>query len=107
MPLKKHVRTIDLAGHGVFCLLTGIGGDKWKTATQSVSKDLRVEIKSYGIGWGQDYLDVCRDWEKKREVEEDGAILVRPDRSLCWRAMQVDGDCTKKLSEVMKTLLGG
>lgn len=106
MPLKNHVSTIDLAGHGVFCLLTGIGGEQWKEAAQSVSQDLGVEIRAYGIGWGQDYEDVYRDWEKKREVEEDGAILVRPDRFVCWRAMQLDGDCTKTLSEVMKTVLG-
>jgi hypothetical protein len=39
-------------------------------------------------------------------VEEEGAILVRPDRYICWRAMQLDGDCTKKLSAVMKRVLG-
>jgi len=106
MPLKSHVSTIDLAGHGVFCLLTGIGGAKWKEAAQSVGQDLDVVIRSYGIGWGEDYEDVYRDWEKKREVEEDGAVLVRPDRFICWRAMQVEVDCEKKLSEVMKTVLG-
>jgi hypothetical protein len=105
-PSKKHVSTIDLAGHGVFCLLTGIGGDGWKEAAKSVGKELGVEIRSYGVGWAQDYEDVYRDWEKKREVEEEGAILVRPDRYICWRAMQLDGDCTKKLSAVMKRVLG-
>jgi hypothetical protein len=72
-----------LAGHGVFCLLTGIGGDNWKAASQSVSRELGLEIRSHGIGWGQDYVDVYGDWEEKREVEEDGAILIRPDRFIC------------------------
>jgi hypothetical protein len=106
MPTKKHVSTIDVAGHGVFCLLTGIGGEQWKEAAKSVSTELGIDIRAYGIGWGQEYEDVYRDWEKKREIEEDGAILVRPDRYICWRAMQMDGDCTKKLSDVMRKLLG-
>lgn len=86
--------------------MTGVGGEQWKEAAQNVSKDLGAEIRAYGIGWAQDYEDVYRDGEKKREVEEDGAILVRPDRFICWRAMKVDGNCTKKLSEVMRTVLG-
>lgn len=106
VPSKKHVSTIDLAGHGVFCLLTGIGGKKWKEAAKSVNSELRVEVRAYGIGWGQEYVDVYRDWEKKREIEEDGAILVRPDRFTCWRAMQIDGDGAKKLSGVMRKILG-
>jgi hypothetical protein len=39
-----------------------------------VSKELGVEIRSYGIGWGEYYVDVYGDWEKKREVEGDGTI---------------------------------
>jgi len=58
------------------------------------------------IGWEQDYEDVYRDWEKEREVDEDGVILVMPDRYVCWRAVEADGDCTKKLMEVMRKVLG-
>jgi len=105
MPTKEHVSTIDLAGHGRFCLLTGIGGEKWKDAAQRVGQELGVEIASYSIGWGQDYEDVYRDWEKRKEVEEDGCILARPDRFVCWRAVSILDDCEGRLKEVMKKVL--
>ena len=62
MPLKQHTSTIDLAGHGRFTLLTGIGGEKWIEAAEKVGKGLGVEIKGYSIGWGQEWVDVYRDW---------------------------------------------
>ena len=105
LPTPDHTSTHDIAGHGVFCLLTGIGGDGWKTAAEKVSKELGVEIKSHSIGWNQDWEDVYRDWERKREVEEDGCVLIRPDRYVCWRAME-GGDEEDKLRKVMGKVLG-
>ncbi|KIV76891.1 hypothetical protein PV11_08740 [Exophiala sideris] len=106
MPEKEHTSTIDLAGHGQFCLITGIGGEKWIDAAQKVSQQYGVEIKAYSIGWGQEYVDVYRDWERRREIEEDGCILVRPDRFVAWRSMKLSDDCDQKLGEVMKAVLG-
>jgi hypothetical protein len=101
----KAFSTIDLAGKGSFCLLTGAGGDKWKTAAESVSKSLGITINRYSIGWKQDYEDVYSDWARCREVEEDGCVLVRPDRFVAWRSTRLAPDCTSKLEEVMKTVL--
>jgi 2-polyprenyl-6-methoxyphenol hydroxylase-like FAD-dependent oxidoreductase len=97
--------TIDLAGHGGFCLLTGPGGEAWKEAAGEVGKVLGVDIKAYSIGWKQDYEDVYFDWEKRREVEEDGCVLVRPDRFVAWRSKAMVGDARAKLEEVMRKVL--
>jgi hypothetical protein len=42
---SKLVSTIDLAGHGHFTLLTGIGGGQWKTACDQVLAKMGVPIK--------------------------------------------------------------
>ncbi|KAK3386868.1 FAD binding domain-containing protein [Podospora didyma] len=97
--------TIDIAGHGSFCLLTGPGGEAWKEAAAKVAADLAVEIKSFSIGWKEDYEDVYFDWAKRREVEEDGCVLVRPDNFVAWRSRSMIGDPKAKLEEVMKTVL--
>lgn len=68
----KKFSTIDLAGHGKFCLLTGIGGEWWKSEAEAVGKSPGVEIMCYPIGWTQDYKDVYFDWARRREVQEDG-----------------------------------
>lgn len=106
----KQISTIDLAGHGCFCLLTGIGGDAWKAAAKQVSEELGLDkagvgIRAYSIGWCQDWEDVYGDWEERREVEEDGCLLVRPDRFVAWRSSELLPDCTGRLREVMRRLL--
>lgn len=62
MPLKKPVSTLDLAGNGRFCLFTGVGGDRWIEAANRVGSELGLEVKSYMIGWGQEWVDVYRIW---------------------------------------------
>jgi hypothetical protein len=49
---------------------------------------------------------VYGDWERRREVEEDGCVLVRPDRTVCWRSEQMQEDCDGKLLAVLKAILG-
>lgn len=101
----KQFSTIDLAGHGAFCLLTGIGGEKWKDAALKVSQMLQVEMKAYAIGWRQDYEDVYFDWARRREVAENGCILVRPDRFVAWRSASMIPGCEEKLLRVMRSIL--
>lgn len=101
----KPISTIDLAGHGCFCLLTGLGGDNWARAASEVSNQLSIEVRCYSIGWCQDYEDVYFDWAKLREVEEDGCVLVRPDRFVAWRAPSLVEDCTAKLKSVISAVL--
>jgi hypothetical protein len=102
------VSTIDLAGHGAFTLLTGIGGDPWKTAADNVARALGVRLRVYTIGFRQDWEDAYFDWARIRGVEESGAVLARPDRFVAWRAAEVLGDsgaCEMKLVAVMRSIL--
>ncbi|KAJ9665023.1 hypothetical protein H2201_004888 [Coniosporium apollinis] len=101
----KQISTIDLAGHGAFCLLTGIGGDAWKEAALSVEKELDVRILCYSIGWCQDYEDVYGDWARRREVKEAGCILIRPDRFVAWRSVKIIENSEGKLLHVMRSIL--
>lgn len=99
------ISTIDLAGKGCFCLLTGPGGQQWKEAAQEVAKALELEIRAYSIGWGEDFEDVYFDWARRREVDEDGCVLIRPDRFVAWRSTECWVDCSPKLEEVMRRVL--
>ncbi|WPG97938.1 Hypothetical protein R9X50_00072100 [Acrodontium crateriforme] len=105
-PNQAPISTVDLAGNQRFCLLTGIGGDKWKQAAKEASKALGFEIVAYTIGWNQDWEDVYDDWARLREVDEDGCVLVRPDRTVGWRSMDNKGDCGQKLLSAMTSILG-
>jgi hypothetical protein len=102
---SQSISTVDLSGFGAFSLFTGHGGQAWKKAAAEVSVKLGVPINAYGIGWGLDYHDKYRDWVKKREVEEDGCLLVRPDNFVAWRSMKMIHDCEENLLHVLKTVL--
>jgi hypothetical protein len=102
----KRISTIDLTGHGNFTLLTGIGGRKaWAQAGAKIMENLQVPIVVYSIGYLEDYEDVYLDWARLREVEENGAVLVRPDRVVGWRSKSLPVLCEGKLFKVMCKLL--
>jgi hypothetical protein len=100
-----HSSTLDVAGKGRFTLFTGIGGDRWSDAALAVKRDMNVEIKVAGIGYGLEWEDIYLDWAEKRGVEEDGCVLVRPDYFVAWRA-QESGNEVKRLVNVMRAILG-
>lgn len=101
----KRFSTIDLAGHGQFSLFTGIGGEKWRIAAEKVSETLGIEIGVYSIGWRQDYEDVYFEWARRREVGESGCVLVRPDRFVAWRSMEMIDGPDEKLLLVVRSIL--
>lgn len=100
------VSTLDLCGHGAFTLLTGIGGDLWKAWASDLERKrpgLRVYV--YTIGWRQDYMDAYGDWAKIRGVDENGAVLVRPDHFVAWRSKRLPREGGKRLVEVLERIL--
>lgn len=101
----RPISTIDLAGKGGFTVLTGIGGEPWKEAAIKASEALSVPVVAYSIGFRQDWEDVYFDWEDIREIEEDGCILVRPDRFIAWRVSQMLGDPANALLNVLRKIL--
>jgi 2-polyprenyl-6-methoxyphenol hydroxylase-like FAD-dependent oxidoreductase len=100
------ISTIDLVGHGAFCLLTGVGGEKWRQAAAMAEEKFGLKVNVYSIGWRQDWEDVYGDWEERREVEEDGVILCRPDRTVCWRSMSMREDAIEAVTKVLGVVLG-
>ncbi|MBP6814550.1 MAG: FAD-dependent monooxygenase [Burkholderiaceae bacterium] len=78
----RRVSTLDLVGKGRFSLVTGLSGTAWTQAAQRLSAPwLRTVV--VGTAGAQDYY---YSWHKRREIEEAGALLVRPDGVVAWRA---------------------
>jgi 2,4-dichlorophenol 6-monooxygenase len=83
---RRKVSTLDLAGHGRFCLIVGIGGEPWAKAAATISTALGIDLPVYAVGYRCEYDDVLGDWAALREIDDRGALLVRPDRHIAWRA---------------------
>ncbi|HET6741834.1 MAG TPA: FAD-dependent monooxygenase [Kribbella sp.] len=100
------VSTLDVVGKGRFTMLTGIGGDAWVKAAQSVSEQLGVPIEPLVIGPGRELDDLYGDWARTREIPDDGCLLVRPDAHIAYRAFDQPDDATEALGQAMRSLLG-
>lgn len=97
--------TLDLAGKGRFSLFISWDGEGWRTGAKVVSEKLGIEIVVFAIGMGLEYEAVYRDWYNLREVEEDGCVLVRPDRFVARKSKALTKDCEADLERVMKSIL--
>lgn len=103
---QHKVSTLDLCGQGEFSLLTGIGGEAWKQAAAAVEETFGIELKVHVIGPGQIYEDPYGQFAHRRETAESGAILVRPDFIVGWRAQEVSTSATEDLVAAMAQILG-
>jgi 2,4-dichlorophenol 6-monooxygenase len=102
---SRKVSTLDLAPYTRFTLITGIAGQAWAGAADRVATALGVPLAAVVIGPGREVTDLYYDWARIREVGEDGAILVRPDKHVGWRAMSLADDPEAALRAALATLL--
>ena len=100
------VSTLDLAPYDTFTLITGIAGEAWAEAAEKVSRELNVPIKTVIIGPGREVTDIYYDWARVREIDEDGALLVRPDKFIGWRSMSLPDGPEQTLRNALTSLLG-
>ncbi|MFD0855764.1 FAD-dependent monooxygenase, partial [Actinomadura adrarensis] len=89
---QRRVPLFDLCGRGGFTLLTGPRGEVWREASDRVAEGLGVSVRVHTIGVGCDYEDSYGDYGAICAVAEDGAILVRPDHMIAWRAVEAGSD---------------
>ncbi|WP_370234023.1 MULTISPECIES: FAD-dependent oxidoreductase [Henriciella] len=102
----RKISTLDLAGQGRFTLLTGVSGkDSWSKAAQVASDALDIAIAVHAIGPGQAFEDPYGDWMSRRETAEDGALLVRPDNIVAYRAKTADGASGSGILDALNRIL--
>jgi 2-polyprenyl-6-methoxyphenol hydroxylase-like FAD-dependent oxidoreductase len=77
--------TIDLVG-GRFVLLTGRHGHGWRDAARAAADARRIPLDVYTIGNGGELAAVDGRFAQVYEIDEGGAVLVRPDGYVGWRA---------------------
>jgi 2,4-dichlorophenol 6-monooxygenase len=53
-----------------------------------------------------DLYDTRSDWLRHRQIESDGAILVRPDRFIAWRHPTSAEDPRAVLADPLRRILG-
>jgi putative polyketide hydroxylase len=100
----QRVSTLDLLGKG-FTLFTGGAGDAWLAAADSVSESLGVPIAVQRIGPNSGIGDIDGKWASITGLSGDGALLVRPDDFVGWRAETLPAAPESELRRVLSQIL--
>ncbi len=103
---KDEVSTLDLCGKGAFSVITGTGGEAWQGAAEAAAAEYGIAINTHVIGPGKTHEDPYGDFARLREIDENGALLVRPDFIVGWRSHTLPDDPTGALSGALASILG-
>jgi 2,4-dichlorophenol 6-monooxygenase len=96
----------DLVRPGRFLLIAGENGQQWCEAAGQLAGELSLPVDAVRIGHVDgDLYDPRCTWLRRREIESDGAILVRPDRFIAWRASSAADDPRGALTEALSQVL--
>jgi 2,4-dichlorophenol 6-monooxygenase len=97
--------TLDVTQHGMFSLVTGLSGQSWIAAANKLELPY---LRTVVIG-SPETKDSYHDWHRAREIDEAGALLVRPDGHVAWRhatTVHDDADAFHLLEQALTNLLG-
>ncbi len=81
----KQISTHDLYGSH-FVLLTDLAGQCWHEPLAKAASRLGLSVERYSIGQDQPYSDEEGSFLASYGISASGAILVRPDGFIAWRA---------------------
>jgi 2-polyprenyl-6-methoxyphenol hydroxylase-like FAD-dependent oxidoreductase len=97
----EQVSTLDLFGRD-FVLLAGSQSSAWQDAARDAASRLGVQLSVYRADDGSGDLEDAGDrFCSAYGISPEGAVLVRPDGFVAWRA----ADATGATREVMKSVL--
>jgi 2-polyprenyl-6-methoxyphenol hydroxylase-like FAD-dependent oxidoreductase len=99
----KRRSTLDLFGR-TFTLLTSPSGRRWADAASHAAERYGIQVDAHTIGTGGDFADVDGCWAGQYGVGDEGAVLVRPDGHVGWRAFD-SHDPEERLSSGLQELL--
>lgn len=80
------VSTIELGAPGRWLLFVDAEAERWRAALDGCSAVLARGVDVVQVGAGRALDDRTGRWSSLRGVGPEGAILVRPDRFVAWRA---------------------
>jgi 2,4-dichlorophenol 6-monooxygenase len=104
-PEQGRISTHDLITGDGFVLITGDEGTPWCDVADRVGKEHGIELRAVAIGVLGDFADPDGVWAATREIEDSGAILVRPDNHVAWRSLKSVDDPAATLADALARTL--
>ncbi len=97
----ERVSTLDLVPASGFTLISQGAHDAWADAVGSVAGVPVRHVRN-----AIDFTDPQGHWAGVCELEGDGALLVRPDQHVAWRATALPDDPARALAEAIDAVRG-
>ncbi|MFC8567083.1 FAD-dependent monooxygenase [Streptomyces sp. NPDC057245] len=102
---RGRVSTLDLVGRR-FVLLTGPRGQEWLDALGGVAARLGLPVDGHRVDDAGDTAGGAgASWAAQVGIGDSGALLVRPDGFVAWRAESIDGAAEVRLEQALSALL--
>jgi 2,4-dichlorophenol 6-monooxygenase len=96
----------DLVRPGRFLLVAGEDGHAWCEAAAALAADAKLPLDALRLGHVDgDLYDPRCAWLRHRQIQSDGAILVRPDRFVAWRSATAVEDPGAALAQALSQIV--
>ena len=99
----KPISTFDLFTKN-FCVLAASGGGAWCEAARSAAAELGLPLDAHHLDHGE-LRDPQRRFVEAFGLSPSGAVLVRPDGFVGWRAVDASGASAAAMRKVLASLL--
>jgi 2-polyprenyl-6-methoxyphenol hydroxylase-like FAD-dependent oxidoreductase len=95
--------TIDLFA-GQWILFAGARGELWRAAVTGSDGARRFGVRCHTLSPAGPLRDVDGRWQSLYRVDEDGAVLIRPDGFIAWRAATAGASAQAALEQALARL---
>jgi 2-polyprenyl-6-methoxyphenol hydroxylase-like FAD-dependent oxidoreductase len=99
----SEVSTLDLFGRH-FVMAAGPGGETWCSAAVAASDRLGLPLDVHLVG-GPELADPAGRFPEAYGISRSGAVIVRPDGVVAWRAADAGGASEDVIHDVLATLV--
>jgi 2-polyprenyl-6-methoxyphenol hydroxylase-like FAD-dependent oxidoreductase len=87
-----------------FTVLAGERGGPWRDAARAAAASVAVPLGALTVGAGADVGDPEGQWRTAYGIEDDGAVLVRPDGHVAWRRRSGAADPRSDLESALRAI---
>jgi hypothetical protein len=96
---------LDLFGRG-FTVLAGSRGEGWIAAASTAAAQLGVRVDAYAVAAARGWTDADGTFGERYGIDAGGAVLIRPDGHVAFRAQSSSSDPTRDLMAALARVLG-